>query len=88
MAGNAGRAQAGKLAIGMACGALQRNMSAREGEAGFGVVENRAKPVGSGMAERAILGESRGDVIGIGCLVERGEMTPLALGRRIGELTV
>ena len=40
------------------------------------------------MAERTILGECRGDVVGIGGLVELGEMTPLALGRRSGELTV
>ena len=88
MAGDTSRAQAGELTISMACGAHQRDMRAGESEAGLGVIENRAEPVGGGMAERAILGECRDDVIGIGGLVELGEMTPLALGRRSGELTV
>src|SRR5664279_3538377 len=63
-------------------------MSAGESEAGLGVVENRAEPVGGGVAQRTILGKTSGNVIGVGGLVERGEMTPLALGRSIGELTV
>lgn len=88
VAGDAGCAQGGVLTVDVACGARQRDMRAGESPAGRGVVENRAEPVGGGVTERAILGESRGDVIRIGGLVEVGEMTPLALRRRIGELTV
>ena len=88
MAGDTSRGQGGILTIRMACGARQRKMRAGKSPTGLGVIENRAEPVGGGMAERAILGECRDDVIGIGGLVELGEMTPLALGRRSGELTV
>lgn len=88
MAGDTSRGQGGILTIRMACGARQRKMRAGKSPTGLGVIENRAEPVGGGMAERAILRESRCDVIGIGGLVELSEMTPLALGRRSGELTV
>lgn len=88
MAGGAGGAQAGELAVHVAGGAGGRCMFAGQREAGGVVIERCAGPLRRCMAGFAGCGEVRRRMVWTGCLLEIGQMASGAGRAQSGELAV
>jgi len=78
----------GERSAGMADVALQRGVSAGQRELGGVVIELRALPVRCGVAAVALIREIRQRMIGIGGVLEIGQVTARAVGGRCRELVV
>lgn len=73
------------LVADMTVGALYRSMSTRQWKPCLAVIKRGAEPLNCGMAQLAILRESRRDVIGGGCGVVIRQMAGHARRRRSGK---
>ncbi len=74
MAGRACRRQTRVHAAGVALAARHGGVGAGQRELGLVVVECRTLPLSGVVADRAVLGETGRRMIGIGCLLEVGEV--------------
>ncbi len=81
----AGGRRTGVLAVNVARRALSVAVRAGERESGLGMVELGSLPLHSRMTDRAVFGEARRGVAGIGRLVEVRQMAAFARGRRSPE---
>lgn len=86
MASNAGRARQAVVVIDVAGSARPAYVRAGQGPAGRGVIERRARPRRSRMADRAVGGESCRSVTRIGRALKVGLMTTDAC--RVGQTVV
>ena len=88
MAVTAGRAGQAVVIVEVARRALLGGVEAQQLEPGGGVVETRAGPISGGVAGSARLREAGRRVVGSGGLLEVGQMTSHAFGRRPREHSI
>ena len=85
VAGDAGGAETDEHPAGMATTACERYMRTRQRECCLGVVEYGAQPIRRAVADRAVVGEAGGNVIGIRGLLEGRKVASRTLRWRAGK---